>query len=50
MAKQKPDTSFKGSWADTMKTTDWKKLQPKPQGVVIGTMSNQEYRDLKGLN
>jgi hypothetical protein len=33
--KQKVDTPYKGSWADTMKTTDWKKPQPKEMGVKL---------------
>jgi hypothetical protein len=44
MKKQTVDTPYKGSWADTMKTTDWKKLQPKPVGVYVRTITLEEYR------
>ena len=62
--KQKVDTSYKGSWADTMKTTDWKKLQPKSHWVklnqsteLIGSLLEQanegsriEAYGVKGMN
>lgn len=47
--KSKPDTPYAGSWADTMKTTDWKSLQPKPIGVFLKTITNEEYRKSIGL-
>ena len=44
MKKKIVDTPYKGSWADSMKTTDWKKLQPKSNHVFLKSTTPEEYR------
>lgn len=47
--KTKVDTPYKNSWADTMKTTDWKKLQPKQNRVFVREITLGEYRKSIGM-
>ena len=42
--KNTVDTPYKGSWADSMKTTDWKSLQPKTNYVYLTSITVEEYR------
>ena len=42
--KNTVDTPYQGSWADSMKTTDWKKLQPKTNHVFLKSITLEEYR------
>jgi len=47
--KNKVDTPFKNSWADTLNKTDWKSLQPKTNHVFVKSISLEEYKKSIGI-